>query len=98
MPDAIQDVPLASWHLNVLSEPTPREKSFPLGTVTVVPVHFAPDHCVGPDPVWLMFPATFRFPLSVTSLENVFAPLTVSAPTRWTTAESAAAPVTCATE
>ena len=78
----IQDVPLDNWHLNVLSEPTPSEKFIPLGTVTVVPAHSTPDHCVGPVPVWLIFPATLRFPLSVTLLENVFAPLIVSVPAR----------------
>ena len=80
--DGIHDVPLANWHRNVLSEPTPSEKAIPLGTVTVVPVHSFPDHCVGPVPVWLMFPVRFKFPLSVKSLENVFAPLIVSAPAR----------------
>jgi len=78
----MQDAPLANWHLNVLSDPTPSEKSIPFGTVTVVPVHFLPDHWVNPVPVWLIFPVTFRFPLSVTSLENVFDPLIVSAPAR----------------
>ena len=35
----MHDAPLDSWHLNVLSDPTPSEKPIPLGTVTVVPVH-----------------------------------------------------------
>ena len=78
----MQDTPLVNWHLNVLSDPTPNEKAIPLGTVTVVPVHSCPDHWVGPVPVWLMFPATFKFPLSVTSLVNVFAPVIVSVPAR----------------
>ena len=34
------------------------EKAIPLGTVTVVPVHSCPDHCVGPVPIWLILPAT----------------------------------------
>jgi hypothetical protein len=78
----MHDAPLANWHLNALSDPIPSEKSIPLGTVTAVPVHFFPDHCVGPVPVWLIFPATFKFPLKVASLENVLLPLTVSAPAR----------------
>jgi hypothetical protein len=41
-----------------------------------------------------MLPATFRFPFSVTSLENVLAPVIVSVAARCTTAESVAAPVT----
>ena len=80
--EGIHDAPLANWHRNVLSDPTPNEKLIPLGTATVVPVHSCPDHCVGPVPVWLIFPATLRFPLNVTSLENVFAPLIVSVPAR----------------
>jgi hypothetical protein len=80
--EGIHDTPLANWHLSALSDPTPSEKSIPLGTVAVVAVHFFPDHCVGPVPVWLMFPATFRFPLSARSLEKVFDPLIVSAPAR----------------
>jgi hypothetical protein len=78
----MHDAPLVNWHLNVLSDPTPSEKSIPLGTVTVVPVHSFPDHCIGPVPVWLIFPATLRLPLRVTSLENVFDPLIVSGPAR----------------
>jgi hypothetical protein len=63
----------------VLSDPTPIENAIPLGTVTVVPVHSIPDHCVGPVPVWLMLPVTLRFPLTVKLLTNVFAPVMVSA-------------------
>jgi hypothetical protein len=47
----MHDAPLVNWHLNALSDPIPSEKSIPLGTVTVVPAHFFPDHCVGPLPV-----------------------------------------------
>jgi hypothetical protein len=43
----MHDAPLASWQWKVASAPTPIEKSMPDGTVTVVPVHSFPDHCVG---------------------------------------------------
>jgi hypothetical protein len=69
----MQDAPLASWQLRELFEATPSEKAIPLGTVTDVPVHSFPDHCVGPLPAWVIFPETLKFPLIVWLPVNVFA-------------------------